>query len=155
MRLSDALSGVRRVAFDTSALIDFVEEDPRSIAVMRQVFQRIAAGDLAPCGSVLLLTKALVAGPANSDAGHTAEDYRAALAPFELAPVTHEIADLAAELRQSFGLKSMDALHAASAAQDGCDALLTADGDFKRLGRRVHAHGGRGVAHFNVRELTR
>jgi len=48
-------------------------------------------------------------------------------------PLDLEIADLAAQLRASYGLKTPDALHAATALRDKANTLVTNDPVFRRV----------------------
>lgn len=157
MRLADALSGVQRVALDSSALIRFQEEDPQTIGVLRPIFERIDDGRLVACGSVLLRTETLVYARAQSDMADPLPIYRERLARMELSPVTNEVADIAVELRMDYRLASMDALHLASAVVGGCDLFLNADADFtfQRAGQRLTCHDGRSIRIIDARDLTR
>ena len=48
-----------------------------------------------------------------------------------------EVYDLAAELRAHHGVKTPDALHAATAIQHGCDELWTGDSRLAAIGTRI------------------
>ena len=56
-----------------------------------------------------------------------------AAAEMELIPATFPIWEDAARIRASTGLKTSDALHAATALNDGCIFLVTNDTDFRRV----------------------
>ena len=51
----------------------------------------------------------------------------------ELIPATLAIWEDAARIRATTGLKTPDALHAASALQAGCALFLTIDSDYRRV----------------------
>ncbi len=51
----------------------------------------------------------------------------------ELIPATLAIWEDAARIRATTGLKTPDALHAASALQAGCALFLTNDSDYRRV----------------------
>ena len=155
MRLADALSGVRRVAIDAGALIDFVEQDPRTIAVVRPIFERFDDGRLLACGSTLLYSEVYVEGVEDSRRPMPGVAYGEALARLELAPVTAQIAQESAALRQIWNLDTIDALHFASALLTDCDAFLTGDEAFLRMGASVPTSGGRSLRVLYTRTLTR
>jgi len=46
MKIDDALSGVSGLAFDTAPIIYFVEANPAYDALVSNIFNRVAAGDL-------------------------------------------------------------------------------------------------------------
>lgn len=50
-------------------------------------------------------------------------------------PVSAAIAEYAAEMRSQYNLRTLDALHIASAVETGCDAFLTNDLTFRRIAR--------------------
>ncbi|MDA0738394.1 MAG: type II toxin-antitoxin system VapC family toxin [Nitrospirae bacterium] len=50
-----------------------------------------------------------------------------------LIPATAALWETAAGLRASFGLKAPDALHAATALQEGCKSFMTNDVDFRKI----------------------
>lgn len=131
MTVSEALRGVGRLAVDSSALIDYAEERDRNIAVLNRVMDRARDGRILLVGSSLLLTE-LLAYARDGRGSAPEETYRALLTVIERHPASDEIAERAAELRVTYGLQSMDALHLATAAETECDALLTVDGDFRR-----------------------
>ena len=55
------------------------------------------------------------------------------LLEMELIPATLAIWEDAARIRATTGLKTPDALHAASALQAGCALFLTNDSDYRRV----------------------
>jgi predicted nucleic acid-binding protein len=128
--LSEALFGVTRLAIDASALIDYVEKAPRSIASLQKIMERVEAGELLLFGSSVLLTEVLLVDA--SPGARPLEEYEPALARIERLPVTDALARQAAELRSYYGLSSIDALHLATAVQFSCEALLTCDAHFLR-----------------------
>ncbi len=51
----------------------------------------------------------------------------------QLLPITTGIAELAADLRARYNLRTPDALHVAAAIDGGCDAFLTNDVDIRHV----------------------
>jgi predicted nucleic acid-binding protein len=134
MTLDDALSGVTRLALDSAPRIYFVEQHPVHLPIMREVIQRIDGGELAGCGCVILLTEVLNVPSKRQDAA-LERLYHQVLTgsrKFNLLPVGQQAADYAATLRARHNLRTPDALIAATALEEGCEALLTND---HRMGR--------------------
>lgn len=52
---------------------------------------------------------------------------------FRLVPVTEGIAETAAQLRARYNLRTPDAIHVATALENGCDAFLTNDKGIQRV----------------------
>lgn len=130
MTVAEALTGVYRLAVDTSALIDFVEQAPRSVAALRKIFTRAESNELELMGSVILTTETLLVG---TDLGTVPiDDYEAMLKKIELVAVVEPIARRAAEYRITYGMATADALHLATEVMLDCDALVTCDGGFLR-----------------------
>jgi predicted nucleic acid-binding protein len=57
--LGEALSGVKRLAVDTAPIIYFIEENPKYLTLMDEVFERIATGSLTAITSAITLTEVL------------------------------------------------------------------------------------------------
>lgn len=134
-RLSDLLAGVSRVGLDTMAVIYYVETNPRYVALMDAVFGRIADGRLSGVASAITLTETLVQ-PLRLGAHELADHYRDLLTEsenFETRPVTLAVAETAADLRARYGLRTADAVVAATAIQSGCQAFVTNDDRLPRV----------------------
>ncbi len=102
---------------------------------MAAVFQRIANGQLDGTTSVVTLVEALTQPRANGDV-QLAEAYRDLLldsAHFQTLSVDAAVAELAADLRASYGLRTPDALQLAVALAEGCEAFLTNDSRLCRV----------------------
>ncbi|MGB9181858.1 MAG: hypothetical protein WCB68_21690 [Pyrinomonadaceae bacterium] len=56
-KLDDALSGVTRLAIDTSPVIYFVEAHPKYDALVTDIFQRVADGRILGATSVITLSE--------------------------------------------------------------------------------------------------
>ena len=126
----------RRVAVDANVLIYLLQADElrgeRARAVIDAVEQGRLSGVLATVGGLEVLT-----GPAKArdQAGfeRTAEEVRSL--PLQLVGLSASIAEDAAWLRGSDGLRMADAIHVASARAAGATALITND-------RRIRARTG-------------
>jgi hypothetical protein len=60
MTTSDALQGISRLFLDAAPLIYFVEQNPRYIACLDTVFDRVDAGSLTAVTSSVTLGEALI-----------------------------------------------------------------------------------------------
>ena len=129
MKLSDALSGVSRIGFDTSPIIYFVESNPNYVDVMRSIFQQVDSGTLTGCTGMITLSEVLVK-PLQNGNRFLADAYRTILfnsRNFYIVPIDAAVAERAAELRSRYKLKLPDALQVVAALEAGCNAFLTND----------------------------
>ncbi len=138
--LDDALVDVQYIAFDTAPLIYFVEEHPIYGRAVGEIIRRVDEGRMRGCTSVLTLTELLTLPFRHGDFV-LASEYRSLLSNsrhFDLLEITAAAAEKAAALRAQYGLRTPDALQAATALTAGCQALLTNDQVLKRVqGLRV------------------
>ncbi len=135
MRLSEALSGVSCLGIDTAPFIYLVERHPDYLDLMRAVIRRIDAGELKAVSSVVTLAEVLTQ-PLRLGNLLLAQKYRDVLyrsRNFRLVPIDATIAELAADLRARYNLRTPDALQLAAAIRAGCDAFLTNDVTLKKV----------------------
>lgn len=135
MKISAALASITILAIESAPFIYYVEKNPTYFPRMLAIMQMMASGDLLAATSVITLTEVLAHPIRRGDvAVETA--YRKLLTQsheLKLIPVTHSIAERAAELRARYNLKTPDALQVAAALNIGCDALLTNDFGLRRV----------------------
>ncbi|HMF57312.1 MAG TPA: type II toxin-antitoxin system VapC family toxin [Pyrinomonadaceae bacterium] len=134
-KLDDALSGVTRLAFDTSPVIYFVEAHPKYDALVTDIFQRVADGRIIGVASVITLSEVLVQ-PIQQNNASLRQSYRELLLHsdnFELFSINEAIAESAADLRARYRLRTPDALQIANAIDAACEAFLTNDATLKRV----------------------
>jgi predicted nucleic acid-binding protein len=127
--LDAALARVTALGIDTAPFIYFIERDPAHFAVMREVFRRVEAGNLQACSSTITLTEVLVK-PRQSQRADLARAYREILLRsrnLSLVSIDASIAEVGADLRARYGLRTPDALQVAAAVATGCEAFLTND----------------------------
>ena len=134
-KLDDALMGVTRLGLDTSPIIYFVEANPQYDALVMEIFQRVSNG--APLGatSVITLSEVLVQ-PIIRQQMLLQREYRDLLLRsrnFSTLAVSATIAELGAELRAQYRLRTPDALQIATALEAGCEAFLTNDAGLRRV----------------------
>ena len=132
-RFAQQLIGVKRVAWYASAIIDYASSATRSIAALGVLFQRTDAGSITATGSVLIRTEILTA--------NMWARIKDSFAP--LTPVSETLAERAFELRRDFGLRTVDAVHIATAVEDDTDAFVTCDADFLRVQNAIPLGDGR------------
>jgi predicted nucleic acid-binding protein len=122
------------VYLDTSPIIYSVEKHEDYWPVLRPLWQASKAGRIEIVTSELTLLETLV-GPLKNNDAILAAAYEQLLTATEmrLASVTAEILRAAANLRAANGLKTPDAIHAATALAIGCVQFITNDVDFRRV----------------------
>jgi predicted nucleic acid-binding protein len=131
----EPLREVRRLGFDTAPMIYFVEAHPEYDAQITPIFERIEQGELEGITSVITLLEVLVQ-PIRLNRIDLASRYRQLLLEserFSVLPITVEIAELAADLRARYNLRTPDALQVATALAHRCEAFLTNDARLKRV----------------------
>jgi predicted nucleic acid-binding protein len=133
--LIDEIAPGASVAFDTNALIYYVEEHTTYLPLLDPVFEMVKAGEIIGHVSVITLSEVLV-GPLHAGLSALANSYReifSARRDFILHPVTIEIAERAARIRASLQLKAPDAIVVATALEHGCPYIVTNDSAFRKV----------------------
>lgn len=132
--LSQTIKG-QKVYLDTNIFIYALEGVEPSAAILREVFTSLEAGEWQAATSSLSIAECLV-----KPFGLGREDlvglYRAALSQSDhltLVPLNEEILIFAARLRAQHKFKLPDALHIATALNQGCTAMLTNDTGFRKV----------------------
>jgi predicted nucleic acid-binding protein len=122
-----------RVYVDTPLLTYTVERHPIYEPLLRPVWRAAARGDAEIATSELTLLEAMVMPERN--------DNRLLLASYErflhgpgvkMAPIDRTVLRRAISLRAHRGLKTPDAIHAATALEAGCTLFVTNDPHFRR-----------------------
>ena len=136
MKIQDVLVGVARLGMDTDAIIYFVEADATHGHLLSSVFSRIDTGQITGITSTIALTETLVRPLRSKDTAQQQKIKSLLLNSRNMisVPVNDTIAEMAADLRARYNMRTPDALHAATAISSGCDAFLTNNGrDFRRV----------------------
>jgi predicted nucleic acid-binding protein len=135
MQVSVALAQVRRVYIETAPFIYIVERPPASAEIIANIFQFINLQAIEMFTSTVtlteVLTKPIKLGDKSIEQRHLDLFNNTQL--LSLIPVTKEIALQAAQLRAAYGLRTPDALHLATALNQGCNAFLTNDKALRRV----------------------
>jgi predicted nucleic acid-binding protein len=140
MKISDALTGVRKLGVDTAPFIYYVENHPVYSSKVDKIFEFAEDNNIKIISSIITLTEVLTKPIQLSDT-LLEKDYRDLLTDsdeVELFSINKSIAEEAANLRARYQLRTPDALHLATAIETKCDAFLTNDKGFKKvLGIRI------------------
>ena len=135
MKLDAALRSVRRLYLDAAPLIYWVEAYADYISKMDRIVDAIEMTPLQAMTSVLALTEVMVQ-PLRVGNTDLAQDYHDILVrrdAYTVVDVSLGIAISAAAIRARYGLRTPDAIHAATAIKSDCDAMLTNDRHFRRV----------------------
>jgi len=135
VKLDDALAGVTRLGFDTSPIIYFVERNSKYLDLVREVIRRVDRGDFEGRSSVVTLTEVLTKPKQSGNAAIEAQ-YSSLLLNsrnFALLPISVEVAEIAADLRARYNMRTPDALQIGAALSVSCEAFLTNDAALRRV----------------------
>jgi len=125
----------RSIYLDTSAFIYFVERHPRYFPVCEELFRAIEAGRTKTSTSTLTLLDILMQ-PYRQKKDDLVLKFYALLTTYPhltWVPMDLNVADQAAKLRAEHGLKTPDAIHAASAISCGATASVCNDRAFGKV----------------------
>ena len=128
----EELPGGALVLVDSAPIIYQLEAHPEQGPRFRPLFERHAAGTLTFAVTTITIAEVLV-GPLRVGDEALTGRYRALLDSWQVVELNADIAESAARLRASLGLRLPDAIQAASAISINADALVTHDRDFSRL----------------------
>ncbi len=122
------------VYLDSSGLIYSVERIEPYRALLEPMWRQAHAGQFTIVSSELAVLETLVKPIRESDAVvERLFDELFNSKEVALIPATRQLWEEAAHLRATTGLKTADALHAATALRAGCDLFITNDSDFRRV----------------------
>ncbi|MBK7820400.1 MAG: PIN domain-containing protein [Tessaracoccus sp.] len=131
-----AKSDLKRVLFDSSALLAFIKGEPGAARLI-PLMGLVDRGEVQVVASVLTLAEVYKQSTATDEAERNRQDamlktVRLKLEAREslLLDVTIPIARKATEYRIAHGMKVPDAVHLATAVLNRCDWLVTLDDDF-------------------------
>jgi predicted nucleic acid-binding protein len=130
-----ALSPHKLVGVDTMAFIYHLEGDIRYEPFTRTLFRSIEEGERHAVTSTITLLETLVKAKTLGDEAMR-DDYHYALTSFpnlKLRPVDEEVAEAAATIRATSGLRTPDALQVATCVVEGASAFITNDDRLKKI----------------------
>ena len=117
---------------DSGPIIYFLEGHPKFAGRFELLFDRHASGTLRFAVTTIAVAEVLT-GPLQTGDEERARRHRAVLESWDVVALSIDIAADAARLRASLGLKTADAVQAASALAVNAAALVTHDRDFSRI----------------------
>jgi predicted nucleic acid-binding protein len=135
MKLDEAVKGVSKLAFDTAPIIYFIETNPAYDKLVSNIFNRIASREIEGWTSVISLSEVLVR-PIASGRNDLQEAYRELLlksSNFHTLPISATVAENAAVVRATYGLRLPDAIQIAFALDNGCQAIVCNDHSMRRV----------------------
>ena len=127
----------QKVYLDTNIFIYALEAMEPWAALLQEAFASLQAGEWHAVTSSLSIAECLVK-PFDMERDDMVAAYRAALSPSQylhIAPLREEILVDAARLRALHKFKLPDALHIATALDEGCTAMLTNDAQFRKVAK--------------------
>lgn len=117
---------------DTAPVIYFLEGHPRFAARFAPLFEAHAEGKVLFAATTVTVCEVLT-GPLRADEDSLVGRYRAIFDTWQIVDLDFGIAESAARLRASLGLKLPDAVQVASALAINAAAFVTHDRDFARV----------------------
>jgi predicted nucleic acid-binding protein len=135
MTAIERLAGASTVFLDTAPVIYLVEGNPRYIAALRPLFERIDAGDAEAVVTPITLAECLVHPLRRGDRALT-DTFGRLLAsghPTLMVDIDALIGRRAAELRATHNLTLTDSLQLSASIAAECDVFLTNDRRLERV----------------------
>ena len=119
---------------DTSIFIYTVEENSDYYSLLQPLWSRFQAREIELISSELTLMETLVVPirDSNTDLIDTYEQLLLSQT-IQLTPISQAVLREAARLRATTNLKTPDAIHAATALNNGCTLFLTNDSQFRNV----------------------
>jgi len=136
MSIEEALAGVRSILLDTAPVIYHVERHPRYGPLMASLLAIRSQRGILAVTSPVTVAECLVV-PFRLGRADLANSYAATLLngeDIEFHDLDAQLAIAAAQVRAELNLALLDAFQVAVARQAGCEAILTNDTLFKRVG---------------------
>lgn len=136
MTFAERLASVNRLFLDTAPVIYYVEQHPRYLPLMDQVFQLVDSESLQIVTSPITLAECLIV-PLRQRDESIVQSFTELITN---GPSTHfhtigqRVGELAATIRAQHNLSLPDSIQAAVALDAGCDSFLTNDPALSRVG---------------------
>ena len=122
------------IYLDASAIIYSVERIDPYFTILAPAWRQAEAGQFLVVCSELVIAETLVRPMREGNADLEGAFRSVFAAPeVQLVATTRQIWEDTARLRAETGLKTPDALHAATAMREGCSLFITNDTDFRRV----------------------
>lgn len=133
--LNSFLQNHKSVYIDTSVFIYFIEKNAVYHKICERIFENIETGTVKASTSTLTLLEVLVK-PYKLKRDDLVLSFYSLFSTYpniSWINLTLGISDLAAKLRAEYGLKTPDAIQAASAISHGAKGFICNDGAFKKI----------------------
>ncbi|MEW6594388.1 MAG: type II toxin-antitoxin system VapC family toxin [Thermodesulfobacteriota bacterium] len=129
----------QKLALDTVALIYFLERHPVHYATAKKIFRQLEAGHCTGVMSSLVFAELLVPAYRAKDARQAGQlvQLLTNFPNLEIISLTPQLSVEAAKIRANHGLRTPDAIHAATALAAGVDCFITNDKRFSALGDQL------------------
>lgn len=126
-------------ALDTVALVYFLERHPVHHRTASRILKRIEQGVISGVISSLVFAELLVPVYRAGDTSRAGSVLRllTSFPNLKVFDITPQISAEAARLRAQYGLRTPDAIHAATALATGADLLVTNDTDLRKVGSEI------------------
>ncbi len=124
-----------KIYLDANCFIYSVERIDPYRAILDTLWQAVSVGQIKAVTSELTLLEVLIK-PLQAGDVTTATIFRTVLRhtpDVQMLPITQVVLEEAARLRATLGLKTPDALHAATALLNDCTLFVTNDNAFRRV----------------------
>jgi predicted nucleic acid-binding protein len=128
-----------KICLDTVVFVYFLEKHPNYFRTSKELFTRIEAGQITAVMSALVFAELLVPLYRDNDSKR-ADTLIHLLSNFpnlQVMPVTQDISVEAARLRANYGIRTPDAIHAATALKGGAGSIVTNDKNFLKLSELI------------------
>jgi len=125
----------KKVAFDTSIFIYFIEENPKYYSALKKLFKNIEKGKTEIVTSTLTLLELLVK-PIKFSKHNLVNEYKNILLNSDritLFDLDHNISELSAGIRARYGTRTPDAIQIGTAIYGNTDYFLTNDKQLKQI----------------------
>jgi predicted nucleic acid-binding protein len=134
VNISDIKDGAS-IALDTVVFVYFLERHIRHFSGIKQLFHRIEKGQINGFMSSLVYTELLIPAyrAGRSDLAMQTFNYLNHFPNLDTISVSPPISREAARMRATYGLRTPDAIHAATALHQKADLILTNDKHFNRI----------------------
>lgn len=135
--LTDLIKSHQIIAVDTCCFIYLIESSkyPIFAPIVQELFEQIRDGRVKAITSPITITE-IMSLPRKLGFEKIAYDYKLLITNFpnlSIPEIDITVADKAAFLRSTYGMKTPDALQLATAIENNATAFITFDKDFKRM----------------------
>lgn len=127
--VDEFLSCHKKVELDTMVFIYHLEDHPRYVPLTQRIFEALEVGENRGITSVIALLELLVR-PKVEGREEVAREYLHLLTTYPnlaILAIDVEVAEIAAELRAKYGVRTPDALQLTAAVQAGATGFITND----------------------------